>query len=578
MLGVLGARVVAGGRDLPSGATGGFCTCSAAVSSKRGTVLLMSRIYITTPLYYVNAAPHIGHAYSTVAADCLARYHRLNGDEVYLLTGTDEHGQKIAQAARERGMAPQAFVDEVVRTFQDLWRQLGIAYDDFIRTTEPRHVETVQAILTRLHEDGKLHRFRYASWYCTPCETFWTLEELRAAGAWDEAAQQGSCPSCQRPVATIEEDTFNLALEAARPWLRCYVQEHPAFIQPEVRRNEILSLLECPLPEYLCLTRDRNRVPWGIGVPFSDQHVVYVWFDALINYISAIGYGREPERFARWWPAAMHLIGKDILRHHAIYWPIMLHALGFPDDQMPRQVFAHGWWLVGQSKMSKSVGNVVNPADLARRYGADALRYFLLRETPFGADGSFTEEALVQRINSDLANDLGNLLQRSLHIVEQSFGGILPPLAVDGVEVGGLARAGAEISAAIQALPRRLSEAMGRRAFDAALDAIWTPIRAANHLLDDCKPWTMVKRGDTQGAGRVLAAVAVTLRSVVVALSPVMPSITRQMWQRLGEPVPFDRVRIADLASVDLLHPERSLLAATGMRIERGAPLFPRIA
>ncbi len=538
----------------------------------------MSRVYITTPLYYVNAAPHIGHAYSTVAADCLARYHRLRGDEVYFLTGTDEHGQKIAQAAREQGMEPKAFVDQVVGTFQELWRLLGIGYDDFIRTTESRHVKTVQAILERLHREGKLHRFGYSSWYCTPCETFWTVGDLKDAGLWDAASQKGSCPSCKRPVAMMEEDTFNLKLEESRLWLRRYVQEHPTFIRPEVRRNEVLSLLERPLPEYLCITRDRNRVSWGIGVPFSQQHVVYVWFDALINYISAVEYERDDEQFRRWWPATIHMIGKDILRHHAIYWPIMLHALGFSDDQMPRQIFAHGWWLVGQSKMSKSVGNVVNPVELVGRYGADALRYFLLREAPFGSDGSFSEDALVLRINSDLANDLGNLLQRSLHIVEQSFGGVLPPLAAGGTMPPAFAQRTAEITASVQALPQRLAEAMERRAFDAALDAIWEPVRSGNRLLDECKPWALVKSGEQQNAGAVLASVALTLRAVVIALSPWMPTTTQEMWRRLGDPSPFSSVTLSDLQMFDLLKANQAPLLATGMRIERGAPLFPRIA
>ena len=537
----------------------------------------MGRVYITTPLYYVNAAPHIGHAYSTVAADCLARYHRLRGDDVYFLTGTDEHGQKIAQAARERGLAPQTFVDEVVQTFQALWRLLEISHDDFIRTTEPRHVTTVQAILQRLHQEGKLRRLRYASWYCTPCETFWTEAELQEAGTWDAAVRQSVCPTCRRPVATIEEETFNLDLEAARPWLRRYVEAHPGCIRPAVRRNEILSLLERPLPPHLCITRDRDRVPWGIEVPFSAQHVAYVWFDALINYISAIGYGRDQATFDRWWPATVHLIGKDILRHHAIYWPIMLHALGFGDDQMPRQIFAHGWWLVDRAKMSKSLGNVVEPAALAERYGADALRYFLLRETPFGEDGTFSEAALVLRINSDLANDLGNLLQRSLHIIEQSFGGVLPSLTNGGDEPAALRRHGETITAAVRALPQHLADAMERLAFDTALGAIWQVVRAANLLLDECKPWTMLKQGQAAPAGQVLSTVAATLRAVAIAVAPWMPVTAARMWQRLGAPAPWDGVRLRDLESFDLRDPSASTLTATGMPIERGEPLFPRI-
>jgi len=380
--------------------------------------------YITTPLYYVNASPHIGHSYTTVAADCLARFHRLRGDEVFLLTGTDEHGQKIEQAAAASGRTPQVFADEVVERFKALWGLLAISYDDFIRTTQERHVRVVQACLKTLEARGQLRHATYQGWYCTPCETFWTDAELTEGAA---------CPSCQRAVERVAEDGWSLPLRPAQEWLRGFLRERPDWIQPAARFNEVQSLLERPLPEALCITRPRQRVNWGIPVPFSEGHVTYVWFDALLNYISAPGFGTEPARFARLWPADVHLIGKDILRHHAVYWPIILHALGLSDHEMPRMIVAHGWWKIGEQKMSKSRGNIVDPSVVVREllhgqpYAADAYRYFLLREVPFGQDGAFSEEAILGRLQADLANDLGNLVHRTLSMLERYTAGKIPP-------------------------------------------------------------------------------------------------------------------------------------------------------
>ena len=366
-------------------------------------------IYLTTPLYYVNAAPHIGHSYTEVATDALARFYRLTGRDVFFLTGTDEHGQKIAQAAAAAGKPPQAFADEIVGRFQSLWKLLNISHDDFIRTTQPRHVEAVQQILSELHQAGKLKQAAYQGWYCTPDETFWTEAELGPAAPPPSAAglprppasggYPGSVvgaapvgPACRRPLESAKEEGWYLPLEMHRPWLRSFVTQHPGFVRPESRYNEVSSLLEQPLPEYLCITRPRSRVSWGIEVPFSKAHTTYVWFDALLNYITVPGYatrqGKDRERYEKLWPADVHFIGKDILRHHAVYWPIMLHAMGLADEQMPKMVFAHGWWKIGEQKMSKSLGNIVDPSVVVTQllkgqpHAADVYRYFLLREVP----------------------------------------------------------------------------------------------------------------------------------------------------------------------------------------------------
>ena len=490
-------------------------------------------IYLTTPLYYVNAAPHIGHSYTNVAADCLARYHRLKGNQVFLLTGTDEHGQKIEQAAASAGKDPQAFVDEVVEQFRGLWKLLSISHDDFIRTTEPRHVTAVQAVLARLHDGGKLKRASYQGWYCTPDETFWTEGEL------GEAAVRGgspACPMCQRPLEPAKEEGWYLELRAAQPWLTSFVKAHPAFVRPESRYNEIASLLEQPLPEYLCITRPRHRVNWGIPVPFSGDHVVYVWFDALLNYITVPGYVSDPARFARLWPANVHLIGKDILRHHAVYWPIMLHALGLPDDQMPKAIFAHGWWKIGEQKMSKSFGNIVNPAVVITQvlkgqpYAADAYRYFLLREVPFGQDGSFSEDAILIRLNADLANDLGNLVNRTCSMIERYAHGTIPPAAPVGcaVEDEPLRQAAVRLAATLE-------EALARIEFSTALEAIMRVVTQANQYIETAAPWKLAKQEDAsprlQAVLRVLAEV---IRIIAIALEPFMPAVAEAIWRQLG--------------------------------------------
>ena len=490
-------------------------------------------VYLTTPLYYVNAAPHIGHSYTTVAADALARFHRLKGDEVFLLTGTDEHGQKIEQAASAAGKNPQAFVDDVVQHFHRLWKMLNISYDDFIRTTQPRHTQTVQAILTRLRDEGKLQRAAYRGWYCTPDETFWTGAELAESA---DVGRAPLCPACQRPLEPLQEEGWHLPLRAHQPWLVQFVKAHPQFIQPASRYNELASLLEQPLPESLCITRPRKRVGWGIPVPFDPEHVVYVWFDALLNYISVPGYVDDPARFARLWPADVHFIGKDILRHHAVYWPLMLHALGFSDAQMPRRIVAHGWWKVGEQKMSKSRGNIVDPTVVisevlaGQSYAADIYRYFLLREVPFGQDGSFSEEALQARLDADLANDLGNLVNRTCSMIARYHHGTIPPVPAVGcaVEDEPLRQAAVGLASAVEG-------AMAELEFSTALEAIMQVVTRANQYVEVSAPWKLAKQPDARPRlDGVLHALAEVLRIAAITLDPFMPSVAHAIWQQLG--------------------------------------------
>ncbi|MBI3331030.1 MAG: methionine--tRNA ligase [Candidatus Omnitrophica bacterium] len=489
-------------------------------------------IYLTTPLYYVNAAPHIGHSYTEVAADCLARYRRLKGEPVFLLTGTDEHGQKIAQAAEAAGQAPQAFADRVVSQFLGLWQTLHIAYDDFIRTTQPRHVASVQAILAKLHAEGSLTRAAYQGWYCTPDETFWTEGELG-----EEALRGGHpvCPACQRPLEPAKEDGWYLALRAAQPWLKTFVQDHPTFVQPQSRYNELASLLEQPLPEYLCITRPKSRVTWGIEVPFSPDHVVYVWVDALLNYITVPGYPVDRERFAGLWPADIHFIGKDILRHHAVYWPILLHALGFPDEQMPKTIFAHGWWKIGEQKMSKSLGNIVDPTVVVSQllkdqpHAADVYRYFLLREVPFGQDGTFSEEALTKRLESDLANDLGNLINRACSMLERYAGSRIPPEAPVGCAVDD-----EPLRQAVLGLAAAVERAMATVEFSSALEAIMRVVTQANQYIETAAPWKLAKAQETARLQGVLRVLAEVIRITAILLSPFMPSVADAVWRQLG--------------------------------------------
>lgn len=467
-----------------------------------------NKFYVTTPIYYVNAAAHIGHSYTSIAADTLSRFYRNRGYETYFLTGTDEHGQKIAKAAAQKNLSPLDFTDAMVTTFKDLWKRLNISYDDFIRTTERRHIDTVTWILDYLNKKGDIYQDEYAGWYCVPCESFWTEEQLT----------EQQCPDCKRKVEHLTERNFFFRLSKYQQWLIEYIQSHRGFIRPQSRSNEVLSFLASNTLSDLCISRPKERLSWGIAIPFSDDHVTYVWLDALINYISAIGYSYDEAKFRKFWPVDIHLIGKDILRQHAIYWPIILHSLGV---EMPRMIFAHGWWLSSakgaSEKMSKSKGNIINPLDVIGLYGVDAYRYFLLREVPFGLDGTFQEDLFVKRFNADLANDLGNLVYRTLSMIEKYCGGRIPRIDKASVASNPLVKG-------IDALASRVDEAMGEVAFSCALTAIWSLIGMANKYVEETKPWQLAKENNTQKIEEFLSLLVAVLEKVSLEISPFMPS------------------------------------------------------
>ena len=519
------------------------------------------RYYLTTPLYYVNSRPHIGHSYTNIACDALARYWRmrLGRQRVFFLTGTDEHGQKIARAAQAAGQEPQAFTDAISGTFRQLWGSLGIDYDDFIRTTEPRHKDAVRRVWTELNAKGEIYSSSYEGYYCTPCETFLTEESVRQLTAEGKPVV---CGDCARPAERIEETNYFFRMSKYQDWLIRTLengadeQGRPLRILPETRRNEVLGFLKANKLEDLCVSRPKARLSWGIETPLSSEHVTYVWFDALVNYISACGYGTDPAKLERWWPADVHVIGKDILRHHAIYWTILLKALGLAP---PRLIFAHGWWVVGGEKMSKSKGNVVDPVDIATRFGVDAYRYFLLRETPFGQDGIFSEEALTLRFNTDLANDIGNLLNRSLTMCEKYFGGEVPAFTVSDKA--------AALKGLVDALPARIEEALERLAFHEALQIIWEPIGKANKYIEESAPWTLSKEGRIDELKTVIGVLHEVLRASARSLWPFMPATAEAIWAQLGISGPPQ----------DDARPGWGYFEAGGRRIAKSGPLFPRI-
>lgn len=515
----------------------------------------MKKFYITTPLYYVNAEPHIGHAYTNIAADVLARYKRMKGYQVYFLTGTDEHGQKVQRAAEERGYQVKEFCDQMVKQFIALWDLLKISYDDFIRTTEERHENAVKKVLQYLYNKGDIYLGDYVGWYCTPCETFWTKTQLE---------NKKLCPDCKRPLEAIAEKNYFFRVSAYQDWLITYFKENKNFVLPATRYNEVFSLLQNPLND-LCVTRPMERLNWGIPLPFSPAHVTYVWFDALLNYITAPGYGKDMQSFAMSWPADVHFIGKDILRYHAIYWPIMLKAL---DIEPPRLIFAHGWWLVEKEggevdKMSKSKGNIVDPRYLVEKYGVDALRYFLLREVPFGQDGSFSEKLLIKRINSDLANDYGNLVYRTLNMLAKYFNSRIPEStsARESIDV--------VFRELVYNLDNKIEQYFAQIDYQAVLIEIWEIVKRANKYIEDKAPWRLAQE-DKDALCFVLYTLIEILRIVTLALAPFMPESSQRVWYYLGFKEKISKYPYCEVSQWGILKP--------GSEVIKGVPLFPRIA
>lgn len=509
--------------------------------------------YITTPIYYVNDVPHIGHAYTTVAADVLARYWRLRGRDVFFLTGLDEHGQKVQQAAAKAGIAPQVHCDTLAPQFQTLWKRLNISHDAFIRTTDAPHQLVVQRYLQELFDKRLIYKDSYAGWYCTFDERFWTEKDI----------VEGLCPDCKRPVERLSEHNYFFRMGQYQDRLIDHIRTHESFIRPESRRNEVLGFLQTQKLGDLSISRPKSRLSWGIELPFDKEYVTYVWFDALVNYVSALEYLRPTPSRDRYWPASVHLVGKDILTTHAVYWSTMLMALNLP---LPETIFAHGWWTVDGEKMSKSRGNVVDPHRMVDAFGTDAFRFFLFREVPFGQDGDFSQSAMVACINSDLANGIGNLLSRTLTMIERFAEGIIP-------EAGTPAFSALEtqIADAAQALPRQIEEGFAALAFRENLQHLWALISLCDEYIDKAAPWKLAKNPDHRGSlHTVLNTTARALRLLSALLYPYMPRTAEQMAQQLGLPWDFSQA-LPDAGAYQWAAP------IAGIKICKGPGLFPRI-